>query len=235
MERSKNKKNVLIGYSGFIGSILKKRFKESNLYNSKNISKIKKKEFNQVICAGIPAQKWLANKYPNKDLRNIKSLINNLKTIKCKLFILISTIDVHKNDDYGRNRKFFEDFVKKNFPIFLIFRLPAVFGKGFKKNILYDLLNDNQIYKINPEDKLQWFDVELLYNEIKKIKKYNKIIELYSPSISNKKIIKEFTTIKTKKLNRKKIIYNYKPSTGYFKNEKFILSRIKLFIKNYEK
>jgi hypothetical protein len=236
MIRNNIKKNALIGYSGFVGSNLRKKFLNANLYNSKNIYKIKKKFFNIVICAGIPAEKWKANKYPNKDLKNIKGLIKLLKYVECKVFILISTIDVHNShESYGKNRKFFENFVKKNFSNFLIIRLPAIFGEGIKKNILFDLLNNNQINNINPKDKFQWFDLKFLYSEIKKIKKFNQIVELYSPPILNESIIKEFNDLKLSKKNRKRIIYNYLPINGYFKDKKFILDRIRKFIKNYKK
>ena len=230
-------KNALIGYTGFVGSNLREKFLNSILFNSKNIHKIKKKKFNKIIFSGLPAEKWKANKYPNKDLRNIKNIINILKTLKCNLFILISTIDVHKSQEpYGKNRKFFENFIKKNFySNYLIVRLPAIFGKGLKKNILYDLLNNNQINKINPKDQFQWFDLKFLYSEIKKVKKYNKTIELYSPPIPNELIIKQFKHLKLTKKRRKKILYDYLPTNGYYKDKKFILDRIKIFIKNYKK
>ena len=229
---------ALIGYTGFIGSILKQKINKANLYNSKNINKIKNKKFDEIICAGLPAAKWLANKYPSKDLKNTKKLINILKFVKCNLFILISTIDVKKNEPYGKNRKLFEQFISTTFPKFLIIRLPAVFGKGLKKNIIFDLLNNNQVDKINIEDKFQWFDISLLHREIVKIKKkrkFNKILELYSPPVSNKKILKFFPKIKIKRNNKKKINYNFKPTEGYFRNQKFIINRIKKFIENYEK
>ena len=236
MIRSNIKKNAIIGYTGFVGSNLRKNFLNSDLYNSKNISKIKKKTFDKIICSGLPAEKWKANKYPNQDLSNINRLIKLLKDVDCNLFILISTIDAHNTHNfYGKNRKLFENFIKKKFSRFLIIRLPAIFGKGLKKNILYDLLNNNQVDKINPKDKFQWFDLELLHSEIIKIREFNKIVELYSPPISNDKIIKQFKSIHLKKCNRKKISYNYIPVNGYFKDEKFILNRIKKFIKNYKK
>ena len=152
---------------------------------------------------------------------------------------MISTIDVHNNKEtYGKNRKKLEIFIKKNFSDYLIIRLPAVFGQGIKKNILYDLLNNNQIFKINKEDKYQWFDLSLLYKEIQKLKKnnnYNKIVELYSPPISNHQIIKYFPQFKINKKKSKSVNYKVRPENGFYKDKKFILNRIKLFIKSYEK
>tara|TARA_B110000858_G_C17803863_1_gene476806 strand:+ start:2887 stop:3585 length:699 start_codon:yes stop_codon:yes gene_type:complete len=229
----------LIGHTGFIGSILKTNIKNFKLYNSKNINSIREENFKEIICAGLPASKWKANKYPNKDTKNLNHLIRNLVSIQSDLFILISTIDVHNNrETYGKNRKKLEIFIKKNFSDYLIIRLPAVFGKGIKKNILYDLLNNNQIFKINKEDKYQWFDLSLLYKEIQKLKKnnnYKKIVELYSPPISNHQIIKYFPQFKINKKKLKTVNYKVRPKNGFYKDKKFILNRIKLFIKGYEK
>ena len=229
----------LIGHTGFIGSILKTHIKNYELYNSKNINSIRKKKFKEIICVGLPASKWKANKSPNKDTKNLNSLIRNLVSIKSNLFILISTIDVHNNSEtYGKNRKKFEIFIKKQFSNYLIIRLPAVFGKGIKKNILYDLLNNNQIFKISKDDTYQWFDLSLLYKEIQKLKKkktYNQTVELYSPPISNHQIIKYFPQFDIDKKKSKNINYKIRPKEGFYKDEKFILNRIKLFIKSYEK
>jgi len=229
----------LIGHTGFIGSILKSNLKNYKLFNSKNINSIRKKNFKEIICAGLPASKWKANKNPNKDTVNLNYLMRNLVSIKSDLFILISTIDVHNDrETYGKNRKKLEIFIKKKFSDYLIIRLPAVFGKGIKKNILYDLLNNNQISKINKDDKYQWFDLSFLYKEIQKLKKkktFNKIVELYSPPISNHEIIKYFPQFKINEKKTKNVNYKVRPKKGFYKDKKFILNRIKLFIKSYEK
>lgn len=229
----------LIGHTGFIGSILKSNLKNYKLFNSKNINSIRKKNFKEIICVGLPASKWKANKNPNKDTVNLNYLMRNLVSIKSDLFILISTIDVHNDrETYGKNRKKLEIFIKKKFSDYLIIRLPAVFGKGIKKNILYDLLNNNQISKINKDDKYQWFDLSFLYKEIQKLKKkktFNKIVELYSPPISNHEIIKYFPQFKINEKKSKNVNYKVRPKKGFYKDKKFILNRIKLFIKSYEK
>ena len=127
--------NALIGYSGFVGNLLVKQNKFEFLYRSTNIHEIKNKSFDTVICAGAPAQKWIANKNPQADLQTINLLIENLKTIKCKKFILVSTIDVFKNPQnvnektiideeglhaYGMHRRLLEKFVENYFNNYLI-------------------------------------------------------------------------------------------------------------------
>lgn len=148
--------NGLIGYTGFVGSNLDRQIKFDKKYNSKNILDIKNEEFDVLYCAGVSAVKWFANQNPEKDIENINSLIDNLKAIKIKKFVLISTIDIYSDlgdvdedtipnlleqDTYGKNRYYLENWVKDNFQDYLIVRLPALFGEGLKKNFVYDLMN----------------------------------------------------------------------------------------------
>ena len=236
------KKIALIGSSGLIGKIIFRSLKKKNCkiykYNSKNIKNIKYKKFYKIYCAGLPAEKWKANKFPNRDKKNSLKLLNNLKSTKCDKFYLISTIDIYKaGEDYGKNRLHFEYKIKKIFSKYLIIRLPGVFGNGLKKNIIYDLLNKKNLENISKEDYFQWYNLKYLFSDINKYEKkfgLNKIIELYSKPIKNSDIIKLFPEIKI--LNqKKKIKYNIKPKIGYYKNKKFILNGIKSFIKNYGK
>src|SRR5450830_562145 len=131
--------DALIGFTGFVGRTLLKKVNFEALFRSTNINEIADKEFGVVICAGTPAQKWIANREPVADLQNIESLIAHLKTVTCKTFILISTVDVFKSpigvdedtpvDEeglhaYGLHRRMLEKFVESHFPNHLIVRLP---------------------------------------------------------------------------------------------------------------
>jgi len=233
---------AIIGYTGLIGSNLldqyKKKFSKIDLFNSKNINKINnKKEYNIVFCAGLPAAKWLANKAPIKDKKNTQKLIRNLKKINTKKFLLISTIDVRYKHAYGINRRYLEKFVKNRFKKSYIIRLPGVFGKGLKKNIIFDLLNENAIDQIYLNDKFQWYDLVYLERDISRIFKNNQlgINELYSTPIKNNEIIDLFKKIKIDKKRIKPIDYSIKPKEGFYKDKKYILNRIKKFIKYNEK
>ena len=68
----------LIGYTGFIGSNLQEKQNFEYLYNSKNISKISKKKFNILVCAGARGSMIHANRNPDLDKINIDNLINHL-------------------------------------------------------------------------------------------------------------------------------------------------------------
>ena len=173
-------KNALIGYSGFVGGNLLNQNNFDYLFNSKNIEKIQNKEFSNVVCAGAPGLKWFANKYPEKDLKSINRLMNNLKKIKTEQFVLISTINVYPkpidvNEDtpiiledlqpYGRNRRNLELFLENIFHTTII-RLPGLFGKGLKKNILFDLLNNKHQYLIHQNSFCQFYDLENVWIDI---------------------------------------------------------------------
>ncbi|MBS0907698.1 NAD(P)-dependent oxidoreductase [Pantoea dispersa] len=182
--------DALIGYSGFVGCTLLKQRHFDALYRSTNIDDAVGKTFDTIVCAAAPAQKWLANKNPADDLQKINSLIAKLRTISCKKFILISTVDVFKipvnvNENtpvetedlhpYGLHRYYLEHFVSEHFPDALIVRLPGLVGPGLKKNIIYDFLNKNNLEQIESRGVFQfypminlWYDIEIaLENEIK--------------------------------------------------------------------
>nr|WP_315445832.1 pyridine nucleotide transhydrogenase [uncultured Pseudomonas sp.] len=178
--------NSLIGFSGFVGGTLLKQNPFTSLYRSTNIGEIDNQTFDTVVCAGAPAQKWIANREPQADLQKIQELIAHLRTVKCDTFILISTVDVFKtpvgvdedsNVDekelhaYGLHRRLLEKFVQEHFSKHLIVRLPGLVGPGLRKNVIFDFLNDNNVHLIDSRGVFQfypminlWFDIETALN-----------------------------------------------------------------------
>ena len=228
---------ALIGYSGLIGSNFASQIKQKNLkvdfFNSKNISKINtKKKYDLVFCAALPAAKWYANKYPKIDFKNTTSLIKKLNNINTKLFILISTIDVWFKHPYGRNRLRLERYVCKKFNKKFIIRLPGVFGRGLKKNVIFDLIKKNNLDNFFINDEFQWYDLSYLSKDVFKIVNKNKsgLFELYSEPVSNLQILKYFKKIKIFQNRDKPILYNFIPKDGYYISKRKILTRIKKFI-----
>ena len=174
--------NALIGFSGFVGSSLLKQTEFEHLYRSINIADIENNTFDTVVCAGASAQKWLANKDPKSDRQKIDGLIAHLKTIKCKTFILISTVDVFKNPigvdestvveeadlhPYGLHRRQLEQFVEQYFPHHLIVRLPGLVGPGLRKNVIFDFLNNNNLHAIESRGVFQFYPMINLWYDIK--------------------------------------------------------------------
>lgn len=149
-------KTQLVGYTGFVGSNLAEQYKFEGLYNSENIKEAYDKNPELLVYSGVPAQKFLANKDPDKDLEVIKGAIENIKRINPQRLVLISTIDVYKDTNnvtesteiipedlqaYGRNRFYLEQWVKDNYDNYLIVHLPGLYGKNIKKNFIYDLIH----------------------------------------------------------------------------------------------
>jgi hypothetical protein len=178
--------NALIGFSGFVGSTLLKQASFESLYRSTNIGDIDGQSFGTVVCAGAPAQKWLAIREPEADRQKIDGLIARLETIQCKTFILISTVDVFKSpigvdegtqvDEsglhaYGLHRRLLEQFVESHFPNYLVVRLPGLVGPGLRKNVIFDFLNDNNLHAIDSRGIFQfypmvnlWYDIQTALN-----------------------------------------------------------------------
>src|SRR5690606_37135502 len=124
---------------------------------------ISDREFDMVVCAGAPGQKGVANREPENDRANIGLLISYVKTVRCRKFILISTVDVFKEPNnvdestpvdeiglhaYGFHRRFIERFVENHFDSSLIVRLPGLVGPGLRKNVIFDFLNNNNLHNI---------------------------------------------------------------------------------------
>ena len=174
--------SALLGYTGFVGSnlILQHHFDE--VFNSSNIDDIADKSYELVVCAAARAEKWRANREPNEDLDNIKTLMGNLRKIKTTEFILISTVDVYPNpievyedtkvaidqaSPYGKHRFILEEFVRTSFEKHLIIRLPGLIGKGLKKNFIYDMLHKQEVLHLTHVDShYQFYSLEYLWSDI---------------------------------------------------------------------
>ena len=174
--------DALIGYSGFVGSTLRRQRSFADLYRSTNIADIRGKKFDTVICAAAPAKKWIANKEPVADKQNLASLMEHLRHIQCSHFVLISTVDVFTvpvgvDEDtpvdtkglhaYGLHRRELETFVQEHFSNHLIVRLPGLVGPGLSKNIIFDFLNDNNVDRIESRGVFQFYPMVNLWADLK--------------------------------------------------------------------
>lgn len=173
--------NALIGHTGFVGGTLLRQAAFDALYRSTDIHEIRGRSFDLVVCAGAPAQKWIANKEPEADLASINGLIGHLDKIECKTFVLISTVDVFKQplevdeaspviEDglhaYGLHRRLLEQFVERRFERHLVVRLPGLVGPGLRKNVIFDFLNDNNLHAIDSRGVFQFYPMVNLWQDL---------------------------------------------------------------------
>jgi hypothetical protein len=149
--------NGIIGHTGLIGSNICDKIIFDKYFNSQNIHEIDGIIFDNVYCCAPSGTKWKANQNPQEDLDNINLLIRHLETIQCKKFILIGTIDVNFYHPYGTNRKYLEQFIISKFENTSVYRLPGVFGRGLKKNAIFDLIHSHELEKISLYDTYQWY------------------------------------------------------------------------------
>jgi nucleoside-diphosphate-sugar epimerase len=175
--------NALIGASGFVGSTLLRQARFDALYRSTNIAEIDGHGFDTVVCAAAPAQKWIANREPEADRRNIDTLIGHLDTLQCRRFVLVSTVDVFGvpvsvDEDspvdetglhaYGLHRRLLERYCAQRFQQCLIVRLPGLVGPGLRKNVLFDLLNDNNLQAIDARGVFQFYPMVNLWTDLRR-------------------------------------------------------------------
>jgi nucleoside-diphosphate-sugar epimerase len=199
---------ALIGYTGFVGSNIHRAMQFDALYNSRNYQDMAHCSFNLIICAGVSAAKWTANKNPDEDRAKIRALENVLSTIQAKQFVLISTIDVYPvsrgedetfdchsqpNHAYGTNRLAFEDFCRDRFANCCVLRLPGLFGDGLKKNIIYDLLHDNCLEMVNPDSSFQYYDLGGRCQDVERVMSGGlRTANLFTEPISTQTILQRF-------------------------------------------
>jgi len=203
--------DALFGHTGFVGSFLKENLshKTTSYFNSNNIRSAKGRAYKNVYCACIPGSKWKANQDPDGDMKNIEGVLEVFKTIKCESIVLISTIDVHdhgypmqdekckypSSEPYGKNRLFVEKYLRDIFgDKLLIVRLPALFGVGLKKNVIFDLLNSKLLGNINSNSAYQWYPLHMLWTDISRGKNFfsdgqEKVLNIYPVPIETSDII----------------------------------------------
>ncbi len=148
-------KHTLVGYTGFVGQNLKEAYSFDALYNSQNIAESFGADNGLVVYSGMYSEKFLAAANPKADLQRAEQALENICKMRPEKLVLISTVDVYPRplqvdeftpaggkgeSAYGANRLALENWVRQEYPQALIVRLPALFGKGLKKNFIYDML-----------------------------------------------------------------------------------------------
>ena len=89
--------DIIVGYTGFVGSNIAAEHKFDYSFNSKNIGDAFGTNPDLCVYSGVRAEKFLANNDPDGDMAVINNAIENIKKINPKRIVLISTIDVYKN------------------------------------------------------------------------------------------------------------------------------------------
>ncbi len=199
-------KTALIGYTGFVGGNIAAQRQFDDLYNSKNIADIEGKEYDLVVSAANRAEMWRINQEPEKDLAEINEFIDHIKKVNIKKLVLISTVGVYKNPNganedtaidtdgllpYGKNRYYLEQFCKDHFDTTIV-RLPGLFGSGLKKNVIFDLLNDNNVDRIHRDGVYQYYNLGNIWKDIQTALVNNvSLVNFATPPVSTEEVARD--------------------------------------------
>ncbi len=243
-----------MGGSGLIGTTLQEQHKFDLVFSSKDAHKIEKLDLNgyDIWLSCLPATKWKVNEDIEEDIYNMQYIVKLLHKFKFNNIILFSTIDVYEDSPlessehyapnisefkYGTNRRLFEIMVSQllTYNNLKIFRLPALFGKHIKKNILFDLLNYNQVEKIKAKSTYQWYDLNDLYKDVKgRLDLTPKIYNLFPEPVHTTRILEMFPEYANKVDNvNQGSTYIFKTThtgTGFLYNKDVSLAKLAKFI-----
>ena len=148
-----------------------------------NVGELRDRSVQLLVCAGLPAEKWRANKDPRADWDNMAALAQVLTSVKARRAVLISTIDVYQpalrvdetnaadfdgSGAYGMHRAWFEAFFASRFADCTIVRLPGLFAPDLRKNLIHDLLHgrEDQWRGMNPASRFQFFDARRTWETV---------------------------------------------------------------------
>jgi nucleoside-diphosphate-sugar epimerase len=243
------KNDALIGL-GLVGSTLHRELDFTDIYTRSNILDIRGKEYDTIYCAGLPAEKWKANQDPESDLLNLKSLLKNLLQAKCNRFVLYSTIDIYNQpaygtedsipcpkEAYGKHRYALEACVSAGLISgkFNIIRLPALFGKGLKKNFLYDILNQKDVSGVNANSTFQWYNLDNLVKDTGDIITLeHKVTNLTSTPITAGELYKHLTMepfYGKGKLVEYNVSSSYRPDGVWYNKESILRDITDFYVK----
>jgi len=130
-----------LGNSGFIGNAVSEILARSFSVNNS-------KEYDILVnCAGF-SRMYEGSKNPEK-MRSVEnSIFDRITAISFDRLIHISTvyIDVYPDDIYSKIKIDMENRILNKYPNATILRLGGVVGPGLKKNVVFDLLNNKQLF-----------------------------------------------------------------------------------------
>jgi nucleoside-diphosphate-sugar epimerase len=248
-----NNMKILIGGNGVIGNTLRDSIRFGSVLNSNDIQNIEylAEDGDELYLSCLPAAKWKVNQNVVDDFNNVQRIIKYISKVKYSKVVLISTIDVYNGSpfgvdenynpnvgklSYGTNRYLFELLVREYVKTtnLKIFRLPAIYGTHFKKNVLFDLINNNNVKDINANSAYQWYNLEDLDYHINLYsEKYltDAVFNLFPEPVETEDIVKLFPEHEGKICFSTRTEYDYRTKYGkYIENSSQSFKRIMDFV-----
>src|SRR5665647_1005643 len=94
--RSTKNMKYLVGNTGFVGSNIARSGDFDGLFHTTNIADAYGAKPELLVYAGLRAEKYLANKDPERDMVMIDQAFQNICRIEPQKLVLISSVDVYK-------------------------------------------------------------------------------------------------------------------------------------------
>lgn len=173
-------RTALIGHTGFVGSNLAASYDFDDLFNTANIEDLRGRSYDLVVSAAARADSHRINLHGEEDRAEIDAYLDILTTVRTPKLVLVSTVCVYPGDTtpdettplsedgltpYGANRLHMERRLGESFDTLPV-RLPQLYGRGLKKGIVYDLLNDYRVEFIRPDGLFQYYDLRRLWDDV---------------------------------------------------------------------
>lgn len=203
--RSKNKTIAILGGRGMLGSDLVEFLGDHYkvvVIDKENYDEHVGKSFDVLINANGNSRKFWANENPYLDFEaSTISVYKSLFDFKFKKYIYISSVflyenfpatkilvknafedrelDVKKLSPYSLNKFLSEQMVKRYAPDYLIFRCNTMIGKNAKKGVVFDILNNKELF-ITFFSKLQLITTKEVANIIHSLISKNKKNEIFN-------------------------------------------------------
>lgn len=195
----------VIGFNGFVGSSVLEALKSEDvvLIDRSNINLCSSDNYSTLfICAG-EARKWFVNSNVKEATSNMVDLYKSISCYRASQVVYFSSIDVYNKDltindgystePYGVTKLVLEELISKTFENCVIVRLGALFGKGLKKNFLFDLLNKRHewIEKQSPLSGFQYFNMGQIKSVWENVEEFQglHIVDAFSEVVYNRDIM----------------------------------------------
>ena len=199
-------RTALIGHTGFVGSNFASAYAFDDVYNTSNIDEIAGQEYDLVVSAAARADSHRINNHGHEDRTEIDAYVDLLSKVRIGKLVLASTVCIYPGDTspdeatplteddltpYGANRLHMERRLGELFDLLPV-RLPQLYGRGIKKGIVYDLMNDYRVEFIRPEARFQYYDLRRLWSDVRvALDAGVRALNIATPAVSSETIARE--------------------------------------------
>lgn len=179
----------IIGAKGFVGSEIYKRLGKDHkvypIYQAGGAGN--KRYYDIVVDANGSSRKYLAEEEPWEDFKkSVESVAYYTMNLNCGKYIYLSSIDaeIPGETNYGFHRKMAEKLVKNYCNRWTIVRLCSVIGPRATKGVVYDILNDKELF-VTKNSELQLISAkEVAQKLVSVLTKYDyEILKFYSTDV----------------------------------------------------